>query len=47
VMLLILNLPTVGPWIRLLEVPYRLLYPAILLLKRRGVVVGKTIWTTL
>jgi TctA family transporter len=31
VMLLILNLPMVGLWIRLLKVPYRLLYPAILL----------------
>jgi TctA family transporter len=31
VMLLILNLPMVGLWIRLLRVPYRLLYPAILL----------------
>jgi putative tricarboxylic transport membrane protein len=31
VMLLILNLPMVGLWIRLLKVPYHLLYPAILL----------------
>jgi putative tricarboxylic transport membrane protein len=31
VMLLVLNLPMVGLWIRLLKVPYRLLYPAILL----------------
>ncbi len=30
-MLLILNLPMVGLWIRLLTIPYRLLYPAILL----------------
>ena len=30
-MLLVLNLPTVGLWIRLLTIPYRLLYPAILL----------------
>lgn len=30
-MLLILNLPFVGIWIRLLTVPYRVLYPAILL----------------
>jgi putative tricarboxylic transport membrane protein len=29
-MLLILNLPLVGIWIRLLMIPYRLLYPAIL-----------------
>ncbi len=31
VMLLILNLPLVGIWIRLLKIPYRLLYPAILI----------------
>ncbi len=30
-MLVILNLPLIGIWIRLLTVPYRLLYPAILL----------------
>lgn len=30
VMLLILNLPLVGVWIKLLTIPYRLLYPAIL-----------------
>lgn len=30
-MLVILNLPLVGLWIKLLSVPYRLLYPAILL----------------
>jgi TctA family transporter len=30
-MLVILNLPMIGVWIRLLQVPYRLLYPAILL----------------
>ncbi len=30
VMLLVLNLPLVGVWIRLLRIPYRLLYPAIL-----------------
>jgi putative tricarboxylic transport membrane protein len=29
-MLLVLNLPLIGVWIRLLMVPYRLLYPAIL-----------------
>jgi TctA family transporter len=28
-MLLVLNLPLVGLWIRLLAIPYRLLYPAI------------------
>lgn len=30
-MLVILNLPLVGLWIRLLQVPYRLLYPAVVL----------------
>jgi len=30
-MLLVINLPLVGLWVRLLTVPYRLLYPAILL----------------
>lgn len=30
-MLLVLNLPLIGLWIRLLTVPYRILYPAILL----------------
>ena len=31
VMLVILNLPLIGMWIKLLTVPYRILYPAILL----------------
>ena len=31
VMLVLLNLPLIGIWVRLLKVPYRLLYPAILL----------------
>jgi TctA family transporter len=31
VMLVIINLPLVGIWVKLLSVPYRLLYPAILL----------------
>ena len=31
VMLVILNLPLIGVWVKLLTVPYRLLYPAILL----------------
>ncbi len=31
VMLVILNLPLIGLWVKLLQVPYRLLYPAILL----------------
>jgi len=30
-MLLILNLPLIGVWVKLLSVPYRILYPAILL----------------
>jgi putative tricarboxylic transport membrane protein len=30
-MLLLINLPLIGIWVRLLSVPYRLLYPAILL----------------
>jgi TctA family transporter len=30
-MLVVLNLPMIGIWIKLLQVPYRLLYPAILL----------------
>ena len=30
-MLVILNLPLIGIWIKLLTVPYRFLYPAILL----------------
>jgi TctA family transporter len=31
VMLVIINLPMIGLWVKLLSVPYRLLYPAILL----------------
>jgi TctA family transporter len=30
-MLLVLNLPLVGVWVRLLAIPYRLLYPGILM----------------
>src|SRR4029450_2887664 len=30
-MLLIINLPLIGLWVRLLKVPYRLLYPAIVI----------------
>src|SRR3712207_4335036 len=37
-MLLIINLPLVGLWVRLLKVPYRLLFPAILMLDRKSVV---------
>ena len=36
-MLVILNLPMIGIWIRLLTVPYRMLYPAILLFCAIGV----------
>jgi putative tricarboxylic transport membrane protein len=36
-MLVILNLPLIGMWIKLLQVPYRLLYPAILLFCAIGV----------
>ncbi len=36
-MLVVLNLPMIGLWIRLLTVPYRLLYPAILLFCAIGV----------
>jgi putative tricarboxylic transport membrane protein len=31
-MLLIINLPLIGLWVRLLKVPYRLMFPAIVLL---------------
>jgi TctA family transporter len=36
-MLVVLNLPMIGLWIKLLRVPYRLLYPAILLFCAIGV----------
>src|SRR4029078_11732281 len=36
-LLLILNLPLIGIWIKLLKVPYRVLYPAILLFCSIGV----------
>src|SRR3546814_19505552 len=36
-MLVILNLPLVGLWIKLLKVPYRILFPAILLFCTIGV----------
>jgi len=35
--LVILNLPLIGIWIKLLKVPYRILYPAILLFCSIGV----------
>ncbi len=36
-MLLILNIPLIGLWIRLLKIPYRFLYPAIICLICIGV----------
>ncbi len=36
-MLVVLNLPMIGMWIKLLKVPYRMLYPAILLFCAIGV----------
>src|SRR5690606_15481552 len=37
VLLLVLNLPLIGLWVRLLSIPYRILYPAVLLLICIGV----------
>ena len=36
-MLLVINLPLIGLWVRLLAIPYRMLYPAILLFSCVGV----------
>jgi putative tricarboxylic transport membrane protein len=36
-MLVVINLPLIGIWVRLLKVPYRLLFPAILLFSSIGV----------
>jgi TctA family transporter len=36
-MLIVINLPLIGIWVRLLRVPYRLLFPAILLFSSIGV----------
>jgi putative tricarboxylic transport membrane protein len=36
-MLLVINLPLVGVWVRLLDVPYRLMFPAILLFSCIGI----------
>ncbi|MCW2475575.1 MULTISPECIES: tripartite tricarboxylate transporter permease [unclassified Symbiopectobacterium] len=36
-MLLVLNLPMVGVWVRLLKIPYRLFYPAIVLFSCVGI----------
>ena len=38
IMLLVLNIPLIGVWVRLLAVPYHLLYPAVLVLVCIGVV---------
>ena len=57
-MLVILNLPLIGIWIKLLTVPYRLLYPAILTFcciglytrmeenLRRALLLSRGVWTT-
>jgi putative tricarboxylic transport membrane protein len=37
VMLLVINLPLVGLWVRFLKVPYRILFPAILLFSCIGI----------
>ena len=41
-MLVVLNLPLIGMWVKLLSVPYRLLYPAILLFCAVGVYSSNT-----
>ena len=51
VMLLIINLPLIGIWVRLLLVPYRLLFPTILVVSCIGVFAVQTatfdVWLTL
>jgi TctA family transporter len=37
IMLLVLNIPLIGVWVRLLAVPYHMLYPAVLVLVCIGV----------
>ncbi len=32
IMLLVLNLPFIGVWVKILSIPYKLLFPAVLLL---------------
>ena len=44
-MLLVINLPLIGIWVRLLSVPYRLLYPAILLFCVIGIYATNTNFT--
>jgi putative tricarboxylic transport membrane protein len=46
-MLLVINLPLIGIWVRLLSVPYRLLYPAILLFCVIGIYATNTNFTQL
>jgi putative tricarboxylic transport membrane protein len=46
-MLLVINLPLIGIWVRLLSVPYRLLYPAILLFCVIGIYATNTNMTQL
>jgi TctA family transporter len=41
-MLLVINLPMIGMWIKLLSVPYRLLYPAIMMFCAIGVYSSNT-----
>jgi putative tricarboxylic transport membrane protein len=41
-MLIVLNLPLIGMWVKLLSVPYRLLYPAIILFCAVGVYSSNT-----
>ena len=36
-MLVVLNLPLIGLWVKLLKVPYRILFPAILVFCTIGV----------
>jgi TctA family transporter len=40
-MLLVLNLPLVGIWIKLLETPYRLIYPVIVVFSMIGIYTGR------
>jgi putative tricarboxylic transport membrane protein len=44
-MLLVINMPLIGIWVRLLSVPYRLLYPAILLFCVIGIYATNTNFT--
>ena len=46
-MLVILNMPLIGIWIRLLRLPYRILFPAIMLFGCTGVYSVNLAWTDL